>query len=89
MDKKSKKMAEVEECEVPVVDEAYLEDSRKGGALLKIPSHTISSWGAARHSLAVEEMTDCGAGSLKSAGIPSPDLPSGSSLGVCGGQGRV
>lgn len=68
MKKKSKKMSEVEECEVPVVDEAYLEDAKKGGALLKIPSHTISSWGASRHSLTAEEMTDYGAGSSKSSG---------------------
>ena len=67
-------MSEVGECEVPVVDEAYLEDARKGGALLKIPSHTISSWGAPRHSLTAEEMTDCGTGSFKSSGtrITSP-----------------
>ncbi|CAI8024368.1 Poly [ADP-ribose] polymerase 1 [Geodia barretti] len=68
VDKNSKKMSEVGECEVPVVDEAYLEDARKGGALLKIPSHTISSWGAPRHSLTAEEMTDCGTGSFKSSG---------------------
>lgn len=64
----NKKMQEMEECEVPVVSEDFLEDAGKGAALLKIPSHTISSWGAPRHSLpsAAEEMTDFG---IKSAGI--------------------
>ena len=63
----------MKECEVPVVDEAYLEDARKGGALLKIPSHTISSWGAPRLSLTAEEMTDCGTTSFKSSGaLPLP-----------------
>ena len=51
----AKKMCEVEECDVPVVDEEFLSDAAKGAALLKIPSHTISSWGAPRHSLPVDE----------------------------------
>ena len=61
VDKMSKKMAEAQECEVPVVDEAFLEDAGKGAALLKIVPHKISSWGAPRHSLpslAEEDMTD-------------------------------
>ena len=70
VERSSKKMSEVKECDVPVVDEAYLEDAGKGGALLKIPTHTISSWGAPRHSLTAEEMTDCGSGSFKSSGTP-------------------
>lgn len=71
VEKMSKKMQEVEECEVPVVHEDYLGDARKGAALLKIPSHTISSWGAPRHSLpsAAEDMTDFGNCSFKSAGV--------------------
>ena len=65
----SKKMGEVVECEVPVVDEEYLDDAGIGAALLKIPTHTISSWGAPRHSLPStgEDMTDSGH-SFKSAG---------------------
>ena len=70
LDKMSKKMREVEECDVPVVKEEFLEAAAGGGALLKIPPHTISSWGAPRHSLTAEEMTDCGVrGALKSAGM--------------------
>ena len=78
VEKMGKKMVEVEGSEVPVVAEAYLEDARKGGALLKIPSHTISSWGAPRHSLtssaAEDEMTDCGGHSFKSTGTLSSEL---------------
>lgn len=50
-----KKMQEVEECDVPVVTEDFLADAAKGAALLKIPTHTISSWGAPRHSLPTDE----------------------------------
>jgi poly [ADP-ribose] polymerase len=66
----NKKMKDVQECEVPVVAEDYLEDAEKGGALLKIPAHTISSWGAPRHSLPspAEDLTDSGSQSFKSAG---------------------
>ena len=70
----SKKMKEVEECEVPVVGEGFLEDAGTGGALLKIPAHTISTWAASRTSLTAEEMTDCGPG--KSTGtISFPHSP--------------
>lgn len=55
VDKMTKKMQEVEECDVPVVAEDFLVDAAKGAALLKIPSHTISSWGAPRHSLPTDE----------------------------------
>lgn len=55
VEKSSQRMSEMEELEVPVVDIDYLDDAAKGGALLKIPTHTISSWGAPRHSLAVDE----------------------------------
>jgi poly [ADP-ribose] polymerase len=70
LDKMNKKMKDVQECEVPVVAEDYLEDAEKGGALLKIPAHTISSWGAPRHSLPspAEDLTDSGSQSFKSAG---------------------
>ena len=46
----SKKMEEVKSHDIPVVSEDYLADAAKGGALLKISSHTISSWGAPRDS---------------------------------------
>ena len=71
LDKMNKKMKDVQECEVPVVAEDYLEDAEKGGALLKIPAHTISSWGAPRHSLPspAEDLTDSGSQSFKSAGV--------------------
>ena len=72
LDKASKRMVEVEECEVPVVGEDYLQDAVKGGALLKIPSHTISSWGAPRHSLPADE-PDSGR-SFKSRGEPPPEV---------------
>ncbi len=55
LDKASKRMSEVEDLEVPVVTMDYLDDAANGGALLKIPTHTISSWGAPRHSLPVDE----------------------------------
>ena len=63
-------MAEVEEAEVPVVSDGYLEDATKGGALLKIPQHTISPWGAARTSLpANDDVIDKASGkSFKSTG---------------------
>ena len=71
VDKMNKKMKTVEECEVPVVSEDYLADAEKGAALLKISSHTISSWGAPRHSLPsqAEDLTDFGSHSFKSAGV--------------------
>lgn len=49
--KMSQRMEEVEESDVPVVSEAYLEVASKGAALLSIPGSTISEWGATRHSL--------------------------------------
>ena len=65
----SKKMEEVKECEVPVVNEDYLEASSKGGALLHIPGSTISDWGAPRHALPVEDEDFFGGGkSFKSKG---------------------
>ena len=67
-------MVEVEECEVPVVGEDYLTDAAKGGALLKIPSHTISTWGAPRHSLPVDK-SELGK-SFKSMGEPPAMLGS-------------
>ena len=70
VDKMSKKMAKVEEVEVPVVTEEFLEDASKGGALLKIPSHTISSWGAPRHSLAAPEDETDAPMAFKSSGTP-------------------
>ena len=60
-------MEEVEECDVPVVSEDYLEDAAKGAALLKIPTTTISDWGAPRHSLPASD-TDPGGKSFKSMG---------------------
>ena len=69
LDKMSKKMCEVEECEVPVVKEEYLDDAAKGAALLKIPTHTISEWGAPRHSLPADDTDYFGGGkSFKSTG---------------------
>ena len=66
----NKKMCEVEDCDVPVVDEEYLDDAAKGAALLKIPTHTISSWGAARHSLPADDTDYFGGGkSFKSTGM--------------------
>lgn len=50
-----KKMVEVESCAVPVVDVQFLETASSGGALLKIPGSTISSWGAPRHSLPLDD----------------------------------
>ena len=46
-----KKMAAVKKCDVPVVDEDYLDKAASGAALLKIPGSTISDWGAPRHSV--------------------------------------
>ncbi len=48
-------MSAIKELDVPVVSIDFLDDATKGGALLKIPTHTISPWGAPRHSLAVEQ----------------------------------
>lgn len=63
----SLKMEAVEECEVPVVSEDFLEEAKKGAALLKIPAATISDWGAPRHALPAEDF-DCGGKSFKSSG---------------------
>ena len=68
VDKMSKKMEEVKGLEIPVVGEAFLEDAGKGGALLKIPSHTISPWGAPRHSLSSATEDTDSASAFKSAG---------------------
>ncbi|XP_064402675.1 poly [ADP-ribose] polymerase 1-like isoform X3 [Halichondria panicea] len=67
LEKMSSRMVEVEDSDVPVVSEDYLEEAGKGAALLKIPSHTISDWGAPRHSLPSSEYTD-GGKSFKSQG---------------------
>lgn len=53
----SKKMLDAENKNVPIVDEGFLIDASKGEALSKIPLHTISSWGAPRHTLAVQEQS--------------------------------
>ena len=69
LEKMSKKMVEVENCEIPVVDEEFLDDAAKGAALLKIPTHTISGWGAPRHSLPADDTDYFGGGkSYKSTG---------------------
>ena len=47
----SKMMKEVKSHDIPVVGEDYLADVAKGGALLKIPTHTISSWDSPRESV--------------------------------------
>ena len=66
----SKKMTEVEDAEVPVVSIDFLNDASKGAALLKIPTHTISEWGAPRHSLPADETDYFGVGkSFKSMGM--------------------
>lgn len=66
----SAKMSEVEDSDVPVVSEDFLEDAAKGAALLKIPNYTISEWGAPRHSVPTDT-TDFGGGgkSFKSTGM--------------------
>ncbi len=68
LEKMSKKMVEVKECDVPVVSEDFLEEARKGAALLKIPGSTISEWGAPRHSLPAEGTDVDGGKSFKSLG---------------------
>ena len=45
VDKMSKKMKEVQKSDVYVVSEDYLDDVQKGGGLVKIMAHKISSWG--------------------------------------------
>ncbi|XP_065898038.1 poly [ADP-ribose] polymerase 1-like isoform X3 [Dysidea avara] len=45
VDKMSKKMKEVQKNNVCVVSEDYLDDVQKGGGLVKIMAHKISSWG--------------------------------------------
>ena len=65
----SKKMQEVEQCAVPVVDEEFLEDARKGNARLKITAHTISSWGGSSStSNPASDEPDYGQPSFKSKG---------------------
>eukprot|EP00731_Ephydatia_muelleri_P028216 Em0019g1089a len=51
VEKMSKMMKEVKSHDIPVVGEDYLADVAKGGALLKIPTHTISSWDSPRESV--------------------------------------
>ena len=46
VDKKSKKMRDAEKFDVPVVSEDYLDAVKKGGAILMISQHSISSWGS-------------------------------------------
>ena len=41
----SKKMKEVQQSNICVVSEEYLDDVQKGGGLVKIMAHKISSWG--------------------------------------------
>ena len=65
----SKMMKEVKSHDIPVVGEDYLADAAKGGALLKIPSHTISSWGAPRYSVpSATDEPDSGPALAKSKG---------------------
>lgn len=65
----SKMMKEVKSHDIPVVSEDYLADAAKGGALLKIPSHTISSWGAPRYSVpSATDEPDSGPALAKSKG---------------------
>lgn len=45
VDKMSKKMNEVQQNNICVVSEEYLNDVQKGGGLVKIMAHKISSWG--------------------------------------------
>jgi len=45
IDKMSKKMKEVQKNNICVVSEDYLDDVQKGGGLVKIMAHKISSWG--------------------------------------------
>jgi len=45
VDKMSKKIKEVQKSNVCVVSEDYLDDVQKGGGLVKIMAHKISSWG--------------------------------------------
>ncbi|KAK3745687.1 hypothetical protein QZH41_019012, partial [Actinostola sp. cb2023] len=45
VDKKSKKMKDAESLDVPVVSEDFLEAVKDGGAALKLPQHSIVSWG--------------------------------------------
>ena len=41
----SKKMKEVQQSNICVVSEEYLDDVQNGGGLVKIMAHKISSWG--------------------------------------------
>ena len=60
LDKRTKVVDKIKECDVPVVDVEFLDDAAQGGALVKIPPHTISSWGAPRHTLVGKEEIDAG-----------------------------
>ena len=55
LDSESKKILDAQDKNVPVVDKSFLSDAAKGEALSKIPLHTISSWGAPRDTVAVQE----------------------------------
>ena len=76
LEKMSKKMQEVKECDVPVVSEDFLEEAAKGAALIKIPGSTISEWGAPRHALPVDD-DDLweGGKSFKSTGTQDVIIP--------------
>ena len=45
LDKMTKKMKEVQQSNINVVSEDYLDDVQQGGGLVKIMAHKISSWG--------------------------------------------
>ena len=68
LDSGSKKMLDAESKNVPVVDVRFLSDAAKGEALSKIPTHTISSWGAARDAVPVREKSETKK-SLKKGGL--------------------
>lgn len=61
-------MVDVGECDVPVVTEEYLDDAGQGAALLKIPTYTISDWGAPRHFLPPAHSIGSGGKSFQSHG---------------------
>ncbi|KAM7430085.1 Poly [ADP-ribose] polymerase 1 [Porites harrisoni] len=54
VDKKSKKMRDAEKFDVPVVNEGYLDAVKKGGAILMISQHSISSWGSKKGTSVVD-----------------------------------
>lgn len=45
MAKKSKNIKEAEKVKVHIVDEAFLEDCKKGGVALMVTQHSIATWG--------------------------------------------